>query len=182
MTEIRHSWVQTYSGRKFYPLDPNPDDIDIFDIAHALSLQTRYTGHCQKFYSVAEHSVRCSLYCTEEDALWGLLHDASEAYISDIASPLKHTEVFSLYREAEQRLMQVIAEKYKLPYPEPPAVKLIDRRMLSTEARFLMGNLIENWGGISLPPPLPIAINPWLPIDAELQFLGRFAQLGGFHK
>ena len=53
-------WIQTYSGKKFYPLDPRPEDIDIRDIAHALSLNCRFNGHCRCFYSVAEHSVGVS--------------------------------------------------------------------------------------------------------------------------
>ena len=52
-----HAWIETYTGRKFWPLAPSPDDIDIFDIAQALSMTCRYKGHTNEFYSVAEHSV-----------------------------------------------------------------------------------------------------------------------------
>ena len=88
----------TYTGKEFYPLDPNPADIDIKDIAHALSNCCRFAGHIKSFYSVAQHSVIVSELCEPENALAGLLHDASEAYLSDIARPVKYTEQMEGYR------------------------------------------------------------------------------------
>src|SRR5271165_7548492 len=82
-------WIQTYTGRVMYPLDPRPEEINIIDIAHALSNLCRFTGHVRTFYSVAEHSVRVSQHCDPKDALWGLLHDASEAYLADMSRPMK---------------------------------------------------------------------------------------------
>jgi hypothetical protein len=79
--------ITTFSGVLFRPLLPNPDDIRIADIAHALSQQYRFAGHTRTFYSVAEHSVRVSLLCRPDDALWGLLHDASEAFLTDVPAP-----------------------------------------------------------------------------------------------
>src|ERR1017187_10636100 len=79
-----HGSITTFSGIHFWPLLPNPADIRIEDIAHALSNQCRFAGHAREFYSVAEHSVRVSQLCPPEDALWGLLHDASEAYLTDV--------------------------------------------------------------------------------------------------
>jgi hypothetical protein len=78
------SWIQTVSGRQFWPLAPKAEDVDIGDIAHALAMKCRYSGHTQKFYSVAEHSVHISLALLRDGwnpttALWGLLHDAAEA-------------------------------------------------------------------------------------------------------
>jgi hypothetical protein len=70
--------ITTFSDVRFWPLLPNPDDIRIEDIAHALSNQCRFAGHAREFYSVAEHCVRVSQLCRPEEALWGLLHDASE--------------------------------------------------------------------------------------------------------
>jgi len=75
------SWIQTFTGRRFRPRNPAPDDFDIRDVAHALSLLCRFNGHCRVFYSVAEHSVRVSRICPPPAALWGLLHDLGEAYI-----------------------------------------------------------------------------------------------------
>ena len=80
----RGGWIQTYTGRQFWPLDPRIEDIDIHDIAHALSHQCRYSGHCLRFYSVAEHSVLLSHHVAGEHMLWALLHDAWEAYLAAI--------------------------------------------------------------------------------------------------
>lgn len=62
-------WIETYTGRKFYLLHPRPEDVDITDIAHALSNQCRYTGHTRMFYSIAEHSYHVSYHVPETDAL-----------------------------------------------------------------------------------------------------------------
>jgi hypothetical protein len=82
-------WMQTYTGRQFWPIDPRADEIDIVDIAHALSQQCRFAGHCKSFYSVATHSWHTSNVCNSENALWGLLHDAAEAYLVDLPTPIK---------------------------------------------------------------------------------------------
>src|SRR5438128_12538670 len=85
---LRGDWMQTYTGRAFYPLDPRLDDICIEDIAHALSMLCRYGGQCQEFYSVAEHSVLMSYAVNPQHALWALLHDATESYMGDLIRPL----------------------------------------------------------------------------------------------
>src|ERR1017187_3148745 len=77
--DSRDGFISLFSGMRFWPLDPNPEKILIADIAHALAHQCRFGGHASKFYSVAEHSVHISQLCLPEHALWGLLHDASEA-------------------------------------------------------------------------------------------------------
>ena len=82
MSERRGDWIQTYLGIQFWPLDPRPEEVMLFDIAHSLSNMCRFTGHCREFYSVAQHSVIVSQNVPREDAAWGLLHDASEAYMT----------------------------------------------------------------------------------------------------
>src|ERR1700722_9509595 len=98
-------YITTYTGKIFRPLHPDAVDICIEDIAHALSMQCRFTGHSREFYSVGDHCLWVSDVAAElgrpEDALWGLLHDASEAYLHDIASPIKRADEFVLYRAAE---------------------------------------------------------------------------------
>ena len=89
MAARKGDWIQTFTGRAFYVLDPRPEDVDIEDIAHALSMQCRFAGHCREFYSVAQHSVTASWLVPPEDALWGLLHDAAEAYVVDLPRPIK---------------------------------------------------------------------------------------------
>jgi 5'-deoxynucleotidase YfbR-like HD superfamily hydrolase len=104
-------WIQTYSGIKMHPLSPTEEEISIEDIAHALSNLCRFTGHCNKFYSVAQHSVLVSVYSPRDYAMWGLLHDASEAYLNDIARPIKISDEYNTYRKIEENLMKVIAKK-----------------------------------------------------------------------
>src|SRR5579859_7012785 len=135
------AWIETFSGKKFHLLEPQPDEICIEDIAHALSNQCRYTGHTRRFYSVAEHSVHVSLLAVHYQ-LDGLLHDASEAYICDLARPVKMlTPVGKPYYEIEDRIMRVIAEKFGFTWPPPKEVKEADNIMLLSEKDQLMTNL-----------------------------------------
>ncbi len=169
--------ITTYSGISFWPLLPNPDDIRIDDIAHALSNQCRFVGHTRLFYSVAEHSVRVSQLCRPEDALWGLLHDASEAYLSDVAAPLKELSQFESYRAAERLLQRLIAQRFGLAPVQPASVGEADRRMLQIEMRDLLGRTdaeVPNGG----PAKGRLAITaPWQPRVAKARFLGRFREL-----
>jgi 5'-deoxynucleotidase YfbR-like HD superfamily hydrolase len=107
-------WLQTFTGGEIWPIDPRPEEINIVDIAQALSQQCRYAGHTTRFYSVAEHSVYISREVPAELALWGLLHDASEAYLVDIPRPLK--PYMPVYKHWERELMQVIAAKFGLSW------------------------------------------------------------------
>jgi hypothetical protein len=169
------AWIQTYSGRRFNPTDPNPNAIVIQDIAHALSMQCRFSGHCQEFYSVAQHSVYVSYICNTEDALWGLLHDASETYLVDIPRPLKHSGKFGAYIEMESVMQLAICQRFGLDPVEPPSVKIADKVLVATEARDLMGNLHCSWRQPK--EPLPFKIEAWGPKEAETKFLERFSKL-----
>lgn len=167
-------WLQVASGTVFYPLDPRAEEIHIEDIAHALSMQCRYTGHVARFYSVAEHSVHVSRAVPPEYALWGLLHDASEAYLVDIPRPLKR--FMPQYHEWEAALMRVICERFGLPIDMPASVKDIDNRMLATEKAVLMGPCEREW--MDTGPALPdVAIECWYPGTGKKLFLDRFWEL-----
>ena len=169
------AWIQTYTGKKFYPLSPNVEDVCIEDIAHALSNICRFTGHCQDFYCVAQHSVLVSYICDQSNALYGLLHDASEAYICDVASPIKKTSQFITYRQIESKLQGTICEKFALKSDEPADVKRADLLLLATEARDLMPLKHPNWKlNIN---PLPFTIVALSPKEAKKLFLARFAEL-----
>jgi uncharacterized protein len=171
-------WIQTFSGAKFYPLNPREYEICVEDIAHALANQCRYAGHVREFLSVAEHSVRVSRACDPADALWGLLHDASEFVLGDICRPLKHLPQFAFYREAEDRLQRMICRRFGLPEEMPESVQLADETLLATEARDLMAPLHPEWARwIEAITPLPERIVPWPPVLAEAMFLGRFHEL-----
>jgi hypothetical protein len=178
---IRTDFIETFTGRRFRPLDPVVEDIDIRDIAHALSHQCRFSGHTIAHYSVAEHSVRVRELLERRGAsrvvqLWGLLHDASEAYLVDIPSPLKCTPVFDAYREAEARLMLAICQRFELSQIEPPEVKKADGELVATEARDLMAYRPEHWIGLK-EAPLPGVIKPWTSASARNEFLAAFEEL-----
>lgn len=166
--------IATYTGIAIEPLNPDWALISIEDIAHALSNSCRFTGHVRDFYSVAQHSVLASLAVSPENALTALLHDASEAYLSDIARPIKLQPGFGeVYKEAEQRLEQAIAERFGLEWPWPAEVKWADNMLLRTEQRDLMPDTFRHEGEDYLPTP----ITPWLPREAEVRFLARFNEL-----
>ncbi len=167
------SWIQTYGGQQFRPLEPRVEDLDIRDIAHSLSLLCRFNGHCKEFYSVAEHSVRVSDILEPKLALWGLLHDAAEAYLGDLARPVKQNAPF--FEAAEDRLLKVIAEKYSLSWPMPKAVRQADDLLLATEARDLMAPPQKSWNLSK--QPMAEQICPVSPAEAEALFLKRFTQL-----
>ena len=170
-----NAWIQTYTGKKFCPLHIKSEDICIEDIAHALSLQCRFSGHCNKFYSVAQHSVLVSSFCSESERLHGLLHDASEAYIADICAPLKCLDQLTGYRELEAIIQTAIYSKFRLDPIGPSGVKRADQTVLSIEARSLMSRVLSGWQ-LSL-PILPLEIIPLLPTEAENLFLSTFCAL-----
>jgi uncharacterized protein len=177
-TARRGDWMQVASGRQFYPLDPRPEEIEIGDIAHALSHLCRFGGHVRHFYTVGEHSVRVSRVCAPEDALWGLLHDASEAYLGDVVRPIKKQPEMACYLEAEARLMAVICERFGLPVEMPASVARADEILLATEARDLMGNhCLERWGSLRDIEPLTQTLSPWHQDAVGRVFLARFREL-----
>ena len=129
--------IRTVSGLYMNVFEPMADMICIEDIAHALSLQCRFAGHLPEFYSVASHSINCSLLVLEPKLrLAALMHDASEAYLVDIPRPIKPH--LTNYMQTEDVLMRVIADKYGFQYPFHPAIKECDEAMLISEWEGLM--------------------------------------------
>lgn len=169
------AWIQTHSGRRFCPTNPNPDAIVIQDIAHALSMQCRFSGHSKYFYSVAQHSVLVSYICDSQDALWGLLHDASEAYLVDVPRPIKRSGKFQAYIDFESKMQEAVCRRFGLPLAEPPSVKKADTALLATEARDLMSPLHSDWTQPC--DPLPFLIEPWDHGKAKDRFMKRFFEL-----
>jgi len=168
-------WKETYTGRKYWPLHPSPDDVCIEDIAHQLSLTCRFNGACSEFYSVAQHSVLVSSYCNIEDEMVGLMHDAAEIYLSDIPSPVKAQLVG--FKQIEEMNMRAIAARFGFLWPMPGYVKDIDRRMLATEKRDLMKKGSFEWGSLSGVDPYDIEIMPVEPEEAEADFLAEFERI-----
>jgi len=164
-------WIQTYTGKKFTPLNPREEDIDILDIAHALSNLCRFTGHSSEFISIAQHSVFVSSLVPNKHKLCALLHDASEAYLNDISTPLKKSKVFETYRKIEENLMSMIYNKYGVSEHNPLEVKQADSIALSTEAKNFL-NLRPDW--VLKDKPLDIKISSLNPTDAKKLFLETF--------
>lgn len=167
-------WMQTACGNQFWPLDPRPEEVDIGDIAHALSMLCRFGGHCTHFYSVAQHSVHVSELVAPEHRLWALLHDAAEAYLGDVVRPLKTSFTMAgidFYKLAEKAVMIAVCEKFGLPSAEPLEVKYADQVMLATERRDLM---VKKHPWMELPAPLLDAIVPQTSEEAKAQFMSAF--------
>lgn len=166
-------WLHTYTGRAFYPLDPKADDIHINDIAHGLSHICRYNGQCSMFYSVAEHCVLLYKVLPPELRFWGLMHDASEAYLCDVPRPYKHA--LTNYKEIEEKIMQVVAKKYGLSWPIPDEVKSFDTQIILNEKTTLFKNSPKPWRIQGEPIP-NVHIRCWPPTTAKAQFLSAFAE------
>lgn len=136
------TYRSTYSGLVFDFVNPTEDMIDIEDIAHALSQLCRFTGHCDRFYSVAEHSLIGALIFMErkqdELAFEFLMHDAHEAYVGDLSTNLK--KLCPDFKVVEERVDKVIRKKYNMESIMPIEVKRMDTTMLATEKKNLLYN------------------------------------------
>ncbi len=166
-------WIITYTGKRFYPLDPRVEDIDILDIAHSLSTINRFTGHARFPYSVAQHCIEVSYEIDPEFALAGLLHDATEAYVNDLAKPVKRS--LPEYCAMEDRIHEVISTKFDVD-TKAPAIKVVDSRALVTEAWWLCNG--EAWyfqDPWPEPYNYPVEERSWRSV--ELQYLTRFEEL-----
>lgn len=145
--------IQTFKGNVFDPKTGTVDNIDVKDIAHALSNLCRYAGHCREFYSVAEHSVLTykitqELWPLDLDAQWAaLLHDATEAYVGDVPTPLK--VLLPRYYDIEDNLAELIAKEFKIKQNKSvqKKVKTVDLMALATEAPNLFEDT-SHWAAI----------------------------------
>lgn len=173
------NWMISVKGNRLFPLDLRSEDIDIEEIAHALSNICRFGGHCREFYSVAQHSVIVSDLCSKENELIGLLHDAAEAYCGDMVRPLKqHLSHFSVI---ERNIWTVIAQRFELPFDLPLEVEQEDARALLMEKRDILTHHEHKWmfpqcafPDLTLPDQLITPINPKAARDL---FLQRFVEV-----
>lgn len=177
-------WMQTFTGRQFWPLDPRVDEVDPLDVAHALGYQCRYAGHVRRFYSVAEHCILMSLVMpTRELALAALLHDAAEAYVVDVPRPLKR-HLYG-YAQIEDRVLGVVLQRFGLQFDRdehgllelPAEVKDADNRILLDERDQLMAPPPESWSLDHL-EPLGVGISSLPPHRAAEAYLARLESLG----
>jgi 5'-deoxynucleotidase YfbR-like HD superfamily hydrolase len=193
----RQPWIQTYTGKAFELLDPKPEQIDIVDIAHALSNLCRFTGHSKQHYSVAQHSC---LVATITERMWweehgspcpppvllaALLHDAPEAYVGDVSTPLKIAlrgeGTISEYDVIERRIANAIEARFldgkRLDIDA--LIKRADLTALATEHCDLFdGPPPRNWG-LTLPEPWAGRVTPWSLNLARREFLHAFRVYGG---
>lgn len=173
----RGEWIQTYSGQQFFPLEPKAEEVHAEDIAHALGLLCRFGGHSVRFYSVAEHCVLMSYLVPPEDALWALLHDATEAYVVDLPRPIKR--MLPDYSAMEGRVMDVILEAFDLTTPMmPDSVREADNRILFTERDQLMRPSGIAWSAEGIWMPYKsVTVEGWSPTRAEDEYLTRLVDL-----
>lgn len=168
-------FMQTATGRKFWPMDPRAEEVFVEDIAHALSLQCRYAGHCLRFYSVAEHSVLIARHLRWEGvdvALWALLHDASEAYLVDVPRPVK--PYLDGYKAAEAKVMAAVCDRFGLPNEMPAMVHDADNRIIADE----LVNLVPmDWHVRYAGQELCVELRYWSPEKAREEFMATFDAL-----
>lgn len=180
--EREGGWIQLISGEPFWPLDARPEDIHISDIAWSLGMQCRFGGHCLRRYSVAEHSVLVSRLVPPKYALWGLLHDATEAYLVDLPRPIKRC--LPEYSRHEDDLARVIAERFGLPWPMPEDVKIADTGALLIERAQLMAGSRIPWSypGAHIEAKwatraTSMRLDCWSPRRGCIEFLKRWEEL-----
>lgn len=155
--------ILVHSGVLFDVFNPKQEEILIEDIAHALSNLCRYGGHSPKFYSVAQHSVFCSMEAgTLQEQFDALMHDATEAYLIDLPRPIKRN--IPKYMEIENVLQEKICERYGLTYPLSHRTHEVDNLILQFEYTSFYDKIDENF--IFL-----------VPEKAKKLFLSRFNEL-----
>lgn len=174
-------WMGTSTGKKFWPLAPHSEDVDVRDIARGLAMTCRYGGQVKRYYSVAEHCVLVSRHVAPELALKALFHDCAEAYVGDMIRPLKHQAEMKAFRDAEAKIEAAVFEALGLVMTpeEHVAIKAIDDRILIDEicalsARpdyYLSTPLLKD------KQALGVSIGGWSPADAERAFMLRYCEL-----
>jgi hypothetical protein len=171
-SDIKKPYILTYSGVKFVLRDSSVDGFKLGDIAHSLSMQCRYTGHTKLFYSVAEHCVLMSRYVEDPDCkIVALYHDAVEAYVGDLVTPLKQSlpEYKVIEEEIEQRLYTWLG--YSVPPRVKKLVKMLDTRIMLRERDVLLPNGCELWIEDQVVTPLDTDIECWSPARAKKEYL-----------
>lgn len=164
----RPNTISTWTGR-IDPLNPDPSEVRIHDVAHALARLCRYNGHTGGFYSVARHSFIVSCYLEDtghpELALQGLLHDGAEAYLSDVPRPVKRNPEMEVFRKFDAQMDEAVMAAFGLPFPIPAEVMAADHWVLME---------------LELPSPHGLRYT-WdtTPALDEAVFLYRYAELTG---
>lgn len=166
--------ILLFSGSYFDFEAPQTSEFTIEDIAHGLSMVCRFAGQCSRFYSVAQHSVHLSEIVPPEHAFQGLMHDAPEAFVGDVAKPLKM--MLPDYGIIEKRVEAAVFERFNVSMPLHPAIKEADVLMLVTEQHQLMKNR-DDWEYCRGRTPLDVKIPSWSQGQAKSRFLKRYHAL-----
>jgi hypothetical protein len=159
---LENGWIETQYGR----FDLSNPHFDIRDIAHALSLTGRYNGHSKHFYSVAEHSLMVADLMEGlglGDPREGLLHDATEAYLSDVPAPFK--QFLPDWKKIDDRLDSALREQFQLPPTKTEGCRKADWLALFIEAYFLLpskGEIFHDPNGLRK-EALRLIENGWQP-------------------
>lgn len=161
-------YMLTYTGRKFYPADIRPGDICIEDIAHGLAGEMRFGGQSPRRITVAEHSILVAQVLSGSSRLMGLLHDASEAFLKDIPSPVK--VLLPDYKELESAVMRAVAYEFGLPagFQHGADIKVADAYILTRE---------QEVGWAEAPLYSSDLVQCLDPKVAEYQFLNLYQEL-----
>lgn len=179
MSERKGDWMMTASGRQFWPLDPRAEDVEINDIAQALSNQGRYNGHTRHFYSVAQHCVELARWFLAKgdlpNARWALLHDAAEAYTGDMIRPIKPS--IPQFGLVEALVERVVFDALGMSGDIPAAVKEADTLILRDEQLVFFPPDAVRRHGFDQKARLGIEIRPWLPTVAHDRFLSTHHDL-----
>lgn len=170
-------YVSTFSGNRFYPLEPRIDRVAIEDIAHGLAYQCRFNGQTREFYSVAQHSLIVASLVPPQLRLAALLHDAAEAYLGDMVKPLK--VLLPEFAAIEDKVTALIAEAFDIDFSDYAPIKRADLIALATEKRDLMPHSVERWAYLDDIRALPGPIEAMSPSLAKQAFLAEFARLDG---
>lgn len=181
------SWINTVSGKRVGLINTKPESICIGDIANGLSNICRFTGQIREFYSVAEHSINVALLMRKKGMpkaaqLVGLLHDATEAYIGDVTSPLK--AMMPEYKKIEASVDYAIMRYFGIldfHHEFRPFIKHYDLTMLHVEGRHFYGDGLVNMWSARLPeiPSDAPQIRCLPPEEARLEFLTWYDDLAG---
>ena len=174
MNVIKSIFVSTYTGRQIHPLSPDPEQIDIEDIAHGLAFQCRFNGQTRHFYSVAQHSLIVAELVPKRLRMAALLHDAAEAYLGDVVKPLKLLLPF--YSDIENQVMKAISLKFGIGNLDDRAIKRADLIALATEKRDLMPHSTEPWSALQGIVARPNRIHAMSPLEAKAAFLNAFQE------
>lgn len=188
MTETQRAgrYMHTFTGSKYWPLDPLPEEVNLETIAHHLSMRCRYNGATKGFYSVAEHAVYVSRLVPAWCALEGLHHDSSEAYNGDLIRPLKYSDEFARpFKKVELLNDVAVAQRFDLEFsPErgwPDPVHKADEMVTAAEViQLIRTDPTQEWDSGKLHDhtvvaPIQIQMLDWR--DAKALFLNRHKEI-----